>query len=416
MDQGREDRTDDIDREYATLGTGDPNRAVAYGNNNSVYITVEADTTTVSGQNGTIVDVRGVTTGIRNTSIRMDDVGTGSKLPSLQNNVFYAYNSNGYVTYAVVIGRDGAVNDDFAYILSGVTERQYISGVGYVDTYDAIVDGEETEIQVIAPSKQSKLSADNLYQVEYDADGYVIEGTYTPINKGTDNTDHMNTTENSDRGYAWVNDPTLTLKGATLYTQSKVNNNYVILDEDVVFYVENEDGDYDRYTNPDSALDAAAIVTKNVQAGDVIDVTKLIAICDGDTGYATTVIIDLQFQGQGQAPATGSEFEFDSVGVSVASDSGIVTVTAVSSEMKSFVLGDPVVATFELTHNDRTYTYTQNLYGIEFDATTGTFTIPISNLQVSASGSYTLDVTVTWTSNNTNQTDSVSGTTSFTRI
>ena len=171
--------------------------------------------------------------------------------------------------------------------------------MGYVDTYDAIVDGEITEIQMIAPAGNAKLDADTLYQVEYDADGYVIENGADEIT--VNNAGDMNTNQNADRGYAQVTDPTLTLRGATLWVnQTNVNNNYVILDDEVVFYVENEDGDYDRYTNPESAVNAAEPVSINdAVEGDVSDIVKLVAICDSDTGYATTVVIDLEFYGEG---------------------------------------------------------------------------------------------------------------------
>ena len=292
---------DEINREHATLGTGTNGNAVAYGNNDSVYITVEVDDTTVTENDvhGTIVDVRGVTTGIRNTSIRTDAVGPGTDYTSLTANVFYVYDDDNYVTYAVVIGRDSAVSDNYAYVLSGVTQREYIDDVGYVDTYDAIVDGEITEIQMIAPAGNAKLDADTLYQVEYDADGYVIENGADEITDN--NAGNMNTNQNADRGYARVTDPTLTLRGATLWVnQTNVNNNYVILDDEVVFYVENEDGDYDRYTNPESAVNAAEPVSINdAVEGDVSDIVKLVAICDSDTGYATTVVIDLEFYGEG---------------------------------------------------------------------------------------------------------------------
>ena len=93
----------------------------------------------------------------------------------------------------------------------------------------------------------------------------------------------------------------LTLEGWTLYITAASNNHYVLLDEDCQFYVRgtNENGrrdsDYELYTDVDSALDVLGNVS--------MFTGSFVAICDPDTGYATTIIInDAKYEHEAETP------------------------------------------------------------------------------------------------------------------
>ena len=240
--------------------------------------------------------------------------------------------------------------------------------------------------------------------MEYDADGYVIESGATLITvNNSDNTGNMNTTLNADRGYAYVNSPRLTLRGATLYTQTAQNNNYVILDEDVVFYVENADGDYDRYTNPDAAINSATPVTGTPAEDDVISVDKVAAICDSSTGYATTVIIDLNFQGETSTPSGTYRVQQTSAGVITPnltatsfsiSNAGVYQVASGGST-SGYAFGTATMSVKVELINSGTYldmgTYTGTVTGTGGGSCVITGSIAMPNLP---NGDYRLTVTI----------------------
>ena len=86
------------------LGNGNAVNYV-YGGDDSVYITVEKDNA------NRIDEVSSVTTGLRNANINVDaadQVSSDSAPNGWVGTVFGLFDDDGYVTYAVVIGEDGA--------------------------------------------------------------------------------------------------------------------------------------------------------------------------------------------------------------------------------------------------------------------------------------------------------------------
>ena len=323
-----------IDRENTTFESkGDVNNTKGldfiYGNADSVYIAVDADTD-VSGD-GSIVKVNGVTTGIKNTSIEAeaglaydDDVRDGWGAC----NVFALYNNSGYVTYAVVIGEDGSIADNLVYLTSGITSKYYDSTIKeYVYRYDALVNGEPVEIESLTAFEvdgTTDLVKDTLYEASYDADGFItdMEKPDTPY-KTMDNTAAY-----KDNGYSVDSYPTtpatLTLSGATLYVTAADNTHYAILDEDCRFYVNGEDdtdGKYNEYANA-SAMLAALGTDRKIDEGG-----QLVVIADTNTGFATAIIIlDTKYYAKGDGDLE-SNLEVWSSGSEVASMSGKISIT-----------------------------------------------------------------------------------------
>ena len=275
---------------YATLGTTN----AAYGNAKSVYIAVKADTSVDT--NGSIVDVNGVYTGIKNTNILTQDT-TGLSGFATGLNTFYLYNSNGYVTYAVIVGEDDTNSDNTVYFTSGATGRYYDAETKeYYVTYNAIQGGEQIVLKVLDDeATEVNPTIGGLFKATFNKDGYVKD-----LDKKTATADgKMNTSGNKDAGYTLTgayDSKTaikLTLKGATLWvTAEEDSDNYVVIDDDCKIFVHtyNDDADeFVEYNTLESAI--GALTTQKVNGQTVAYVNEVATICNKTTGYATTLII-----------------------------------------------------------------------------------------------------------------------------
>ena len=278
---------------YATLGTTN----AAYGNAKSVYIAVKADTSVDT--NGSIVDVNGVYTGIKNTNILTQDTKgmdgfKGDATTDL--NTFYLYNSNGYVTYAVIVGEDDTNSDNTVYFTSGATGRYYDAETKeYYVTYNAIQGGEQIVLKVLDDeATEVNPTIGGLFKATFNKDGYVKDLDVKAVSK------KMATTENKDAGYTLTGGAkstdaiTLELKGATLWVKSvKAADNYVVIDDDCKIFVHtyNDDADeFVEYNTLESAI--GALTTQKVNGQTVAYVNEVATICNKTTGYATTLIIN----------------------------------------------------------------------------------------------------------------------------
>ena len=288
---------------------------VAYGNADTVYITVDADYSIIADSDsardgytdgtdngGSIVEVNGIATGVKNVDIQVwdtdqdDEEAVGDESYGWTNDahgVYAMYNDNGYVTYAVVVGEEVGSTSNMIYFTSNPTGRFYDADLGdYYVTYDAIVDGAQTTVKVVdeVASLAGGPSANELHEGRFNSDGYVVK-----LTEKDDTADgHMNTSDNKDNGYAMkgqdtvytADDPiALTLKGFTLWveTEEREDNYVVVNDEARVFAKLYNEDEYDEYTDVD-----AAIAALDSEKGYVAQVT---AICSGTTGYADTLII-----------------------------------------------------------------------------------------------------------------------------
>ena len=332
-----------VDRLGATTTTSPSDYdVIAYGNTESVYITVEADKS-VNKTDGSIVDVTSVTTGIRNTSIDMSENTTKGAYGA-----YVLYDGN-YVKYAVVVGEDGSVGNRFVYLTDGIGDRSYDAEVGddgYYWSYDAIVDKQLVETDsgkggfntLVEKDTNDKWLADSsLYKASYDADGYAKK-----MELMGDNWQNATTSTNKDEGYVQITNSTkgfdVTLRAQTIYfVDAHFSNRYVMTADDCVFFVQNNDtvnGDeYVQYSDIDAAMAATGAVS-----GETYHITgRLVAICDETTGFATTVIIrDSKFEHKGETPVIDGKDAF-----AIAQTS--TTITTTYTDYPEFVGGGAVV-------------------------------------------------------------------------
>ena len=270
-----------VDDQHNSINTGVANRW-AFGNDDSVFVAVEADQSVNTGYS--IVDVNSVSTGIKGTNIDADSTTGWANFNGA--NTFFAWDDDYYITYAVVVGENTG-SKEFVYITDGPVERSIIEDGTYYDRYEGIVNGEWTD-QIMVDSAETnttrtKLTADTLYEVGYDQDGNIV--SKDAIANANAN---LNPSLSESAGYAMALNPTLRLVGSTMWIDNLTTGTGYIMVGEAGFYVENEDGDYDYYGTARAALNAAE--------DEGYTITKVTAICNSDNGYAETVILSTSYR------------------------------------------------------------------------------------------------------------------------
>ena len=197
-----------------------------YGNDDSVYITVEAgDVDENEGvADSAITDVTGVYTGVQDVDIVMDKASKAN----VPNYVYTLVDDDQYIIGSVVLGEAQGSVENYAVILKAPTSEERLSDGTYVWTLDAIMGGEKVELS--ARSKYQEVIQDlhdaansngygPIVELRMDADGYVtgselvtdLADFYVP--------DGMENYEAFDETFlnADVNDlPTLEMRGRTM--------------------------------------------------------------------------------------------------------------------------------------------------------------------------------------------------------
>jgi len=190
----------------------------AYGNDNSIYITVETGKVNAGSYNKSdiaISKVTGTYTGIQsmdlvvyedlangdtytdndtyNTLGKSFTVASGTNIVSgittseVGTGVYALYNSNNYVIAAIVVGEDNTSSDNYAYALKAA-QNEYKAGDYYYWDFEAVVNGKietltvkEAYNKAFTGTGTANLIAANLgankgsmFKVTYDKDGYVV--------------------------------------------------------------------------------------------------------------------------------------------------------------------------------------------------------------------------------------------------
>ena len=160
----------------------------AYGNDNSVYVTVEAKedcvdgyTVTVGGNkvvhNDAITKVTASYTGVQNIDLIVNKDAIGE----IKDKVFAIYDKENYIIAAVVIGEDNSKTDSYAYALKAAKNEYVDADDYYYWDFEAVVDGEIKTLTVKSKyatlrdeiKDQCAAGANGLFQLTYDKDGYV---------------------------------------------------------------------------------------------------------------------------------------------------------------------------------------------------------------------------------------------------
>ena len=299
-------------------------KTIAYGNNDTVLIAVKADDDVID--EGSIVKVEGVTTGIKHSSV---EVKYDSKLSNFDKNkednmIFALYNKNGYITYAVVVGKTAGSSESMVYLTSGIKSKSLENG-DYIYTYEAITKDGAVTVNSFESKDNSTPRANlvlgNLYEGTFDKNNVITEmeaQAYTAANK-------WSTKQYKDDGYAFLNVDKvseLTAKGATLWIDDAASNDkYILLDEDCKIFVrasDDDEDDYTEYSNIKSALSAL---------GETNEFTGTIAAFVNDAGIATTLILNDTYKANDKPntnPSKPTSTDVDSVKLTIKGSKGLI--------------------------------------------------------------------------------------------
>ena len=154
----------------------------AWGNDDSVYMTVEAKTN-ATDKGAAITKVKGVYTGVQNVSLKVDTKGVGD----LNESVFAVADDDGYIIAAVVLGTEGSASNTYAYAVKGA-QNEYVLGDDdyYYWDFKAVHEGEyktmtvKTEYKNVISAIQgvvgkAALGEPALLKLTLDNDGYITD-------------------------------------------------------------------------------------------------------------------------------------------------------------------------------------------------------------------------------------------------
>jgi len=178
----------------------------AYGNDDSVYLTMEInnvskDENNVSGAQIGLTKVTGTYTGVQDVDLRV----YGAKTNTLKDNsgIIAVFDKDLYIIGAVVVGEDDSSSNSYIYILDSAKNERYDSEADCSFwEMDAVVDGVITTVtvkdkygtmkdDVNAITGVDHPGQDCLVKATYDKDGYITalgekDGSLTPADVNND--------------------------------------------------------------------------------------------------------------------------------------------------------------------------------------------------------------------------------------
>ena len=297
--QSWDETSDEINKSHVSLISANDGRV--YGNDDTVYIDAKVKVAAGVEQ---ITGVSSVTTGVKNMNYTLvnDDEG---RIPD---GAYILFNDDYYVIAAVIVGEDEAMTSNYAYIIDEVEQEDYdAESEEWTWHRAAIVAGEKVILKEVSDSSWAILDDEMVtgkwYEIEYDADGMVVDATEITIWDMTDadnvwNAQKMISTFNAESGFdkedvslLWnpmAEDVTdLTMVGHTLYIAAGSSDYGVDIapDANAVLMYTLDKKDYIDYYADDAGnvKDAIADMDATSVDGDIYFLME--------DGVATTVII-----------------------------------------------------------------------------------------------------------------------------
>ena len=156
---------------YVYLDDSLSTKGRAYGNDESIYITVEAghvDESISATAKDAITDVNGLYTGVQNVEIEL----TADTKQQVPNNIYTLYDNDRYIIASIVLGEAQGSIANYAYILDSAKNEELRSDGFYYWQFDAVVAGEK--VTLTAKTKYtsvfSGLRPFHVQELRYDGD------------------------------------------------------------------------------------------------------------------------------------------------------------------------------------------------------------------------------------------------------
>ena len=267
----------------------------AYGNDDSIYIIVEAGQVDTSTGDDAITDVNGLYTGVQNVDIKLTREAKAN-VPDA--NVFTVYDDDNYIVASIVLGEAQGSVANYAYILTSAKSEGIEDGYYYWE-FDAVLAGEI--VTLTARSEYSDtfydLNPNHVQELRFDGD-YVV---------GVEDVDDIytnNTREIKDERVYFVDvdninppanesvsdDEVLYLRGNTLYS-SEDDVGLALVNGAPAVVIQDVNNKTDVKTEYGSVSEAIAALGDPSSEDGLQYQGKIIAVLD-DLGRAEWVIFD----------------------------------------------------------------------------------------------------------------------------
>lgn len=277
---------DKINSASVRVGTSSSNRA--YGNDDSVYITVDTDVVDKDTRVG-ITETTGTYTGVQNVDLQV--YANSENALNSDIGIFACYDDDNYIIGAIVVGEDANATKNYAYVLDSDAQSEWVEGDDYYWDFEAVVDGAietltiKSEYKNVITQIQNYIKANRgaMYRLTYDADGYVVEAERCVDKEyGDVNNDYVYGSVNHSGQYDYtdrdidpdfdkiysvnVNDQILNVKSRTLFIGNAMDYGLTVASDATFIVVQNEedtDGKLhmtqEEYSTISQALDNVAV-------------------------------------------------------------------------------------------------------------------------------------------------------------
>ena len=241
--------------------------ARAYGNDDSIYITVDVDAVDTKKE-GVITEVSGTYTGVQEVEIELYAEGSAD-VGAVARSVYTVYDDDQYIIASIVLGEARGNVANYAYILSAAKSEELRDGTYYWE-FDAILNGEvvtltamdeynlfdRTDVQNIKDALNDAGDKDNdVLELRFSGDYVVDVDTVTDDNiyTGPKDTEEIedcdiydvkveNTTYGKDGTATTADGEELVLAGRTLYSNVDDEGLTIVSDAKAVV-IQNENGE-----------------------------------------------------------------------------------------------------------------------------------------------------------------------------
>ena len=253
---------DDLSGDGTNLTT---NNRRAYGNDDSVYITVEAGDVDLDNNvdDSAITDVTGVYTGVQDVDIEMSP-STKLQVPQY---IYSLVDDDQYIIASIVLGEAQGSVENYAVILDAPTSEERLSDGTYVWTFDAIMGGEKVEMtarseyQDVITDLDWAAETKEVMELRMDADGYVTGAEPVDPDKVANfgnADDGMEDFEVFDQTFTVADMPTLEMNGRTMQIRDGSGLTFITDAPTVLWQRINNKGTYTAYSSVQDAYNDLA--------------------------------------------------------------------------------------------------------------------------------------------------------------
>ena len=282
-------------------------RERVYGEDASVYITVESDVVdTTDGKAEAITEVTGVYTGVQSVDLEVENSAAVVDILENKAQVYTVYDKDNYIIGAVVVGDATGSTANIVYTLGTAKSEELRDGTYYWE-FDVVMNGEIQTLtvkskydDVIDFIRNDRATRDGIVELRFDADGYVVKAVdVTDIYDYNDAIGAPGADDITDCDVYAVENPTgkvltINLQGRTMYiTPNQDDFGLAIAKDAKAVVIQDENKKTNVKTEFDSVEAAISrLADANTATPNVLDYDGRIIAVLNSNGTAAWVVFD----------------------------------------------------------------------------------------------------------------------------